>query len=115
MMLAPRSILCTALVFCILVFTPALYADGAQTGTLEGRVLDASGSPLSGVAINLSGPQGGASTVTDEDGNFRFGLLVPGEYTVGATLEGMGSSASASSSRSAGRPRRPSPSPLRRR
>jgi hypothetical protein len=69
---------------------PAL-ADGPQTATIEGRVLDASGSPLPGVTISLSGPQGASSTVTDDDGSFRFALLVAGEYTVGATLEGLGS------------------------
>src|SRR5688572_11618109 len=69
----------------------AVRADGPQTGTLEGRVLDAEGNPLPGVTINLAGPQGQTSTVTGEDGVFRFGLLVGGEYTVGATLEGLGS------------------------
>jgi hypothetical protein len=80
-----------AVVVLLSAGTAALYADGAQTGTIEGRVLDAEGSPLPGVTINLSGPQGQTSTVTDEDGAFRFGLLVAGDYTVGATLEGLGS------------------------
>ncbi len=74
-----------------LIGLPAVHADGPQTGTIEGRVLDAEGSPLPGVTINLAGPQGQSSTVTGDDGDFRFGLLVAGEYTVGASLEGLGS------------------------
>jgi hypothetical protein len=69
----------------------ALRADGPQTGTLEGRVIDVQGAALPGVTINLSGPQGQSSTVSGDDGSFRFGLLVGGDYSVGATLEGMGS------------------------
>ncbi len=69
----------------------ALHADGPQTATLEGRVLDAQGAPLPGVNVNLTGPQGGASTITGDDGAFRFGLLIGGDYTIGATLEGLGS------------------------
>ena len=72
------------------VGAPAILADGPQTATLEGRVLDVEGAPLPGVTINLVGPQGSTSTTTNEDGSFRFGLLVGGEYTVGASLEGLG-------------------------
>ena len=110
----------------MLIGVPAVHADGPQTGTLEGRVLDAEGKPLPGVTVNLAGPQGQSSTVTGDDGDFRFGLLVAGEYTVGATLEGLGSTEvdgparrrtapAARTSRSAARPPRPSPSPRKRR
>ncbi len=75
----------------MLIGLPAVHADGPQTGTLEGRALDAEGTPLPGVTINLAGPQGQSSTVSGDDGDFRFGLLVAGEYTLGATLEGLGS------------------------
>jgi hypothetical protein len=80
------------MVFCLAcAIAPVVLADGSQTGTLEGRVLDAQGSPLPGVTISLTGPQGQASTVTDDGGRFRFGLLIDGDYTVAASLEGLGS------------------------
>jgi hypothetical protein len=76
--------------FCFLA-AGAAFADGPQTGTLEGRVLDAQGAPLPGATVNLAGPQGQVSTVSDSDGSFRFGLLIAGDYTVSASLEGLGS------------------------
>jgi hypothetical protein len=85
-----RWIHCIAVVI-LLGAGVALHADGPQTGTIEGRALDAQGEPLPGVTVNLTGPQGGASTVTDDEGAFRFGLLVAGDYTVGGALEGLGS------------------------
>jgi hypothetical protein len=89
MQIARRIAWIAVLSFCCAV--GSIHADGPQTGTLEGRVLDAQGAPLPGVTVNLTGPQGGTSTVTGDDGAFRFGLLVGGDYTVGATLEGLGS------------------------
>jgi hypothetical protein len=70
---------------------PPANADGPQTGTIDGQVTDAQGQPLPGVTVNLSGPQVTRSTVTDDEGRYRFALLQAGRYTVGATLEGMGS------------------------
>src|SRR5262245_55044178 len=86
-----RWVIAISILYLIGVGAPPVLADGAQTGTLEGRALDAEGSPLPGVTINLTGPQGQSSTVTDAGGRFRFGLLIDGDYTVAATLEGLGS------------------------
>ena len=63
-------------------------ADSPQTGTVEGTVNDAGGGPLPGVTVTLAGDRGAQTVVTGEDGAFRFGLLAPGDYTVGASLEG---------------------------
>ena len=71
--------------------TPMAWADGPQTGTIDGQVTDAQGQPLPGVTVNLSGPQVNRSTVTDDEGRYRFALLQAGRYSIGATLEGMGS------------------------
>ena len=67
------------------------HGDGPQTGTIDGVVSDAQGQPLPGVTVSLAGPQVTRSAVTDEEGRYRFALLQAGRYTVGATLEGMGS------------------------
>ena len=71
----------------ILIAMPAT-ADSPQTGTVEGTVNDAGGGPLPGVTVTLASDRGAQTAVTGEDGAFRFGLLAPGDYTVGASLEG---------------------------
>jgi hypothetical protein len=81
------SILVLLLAAALVIATPAL-ADSPQTGTLEGTVVDAGGGALPGVAITLTSERGAQSAITDEEGAFRFGLLAPGTYTVGASLEG---------------------------
>ena len=70
-----------------LMAMPAL-ADGPETGIVRGSVKDAQGTPLPGVTVTLSGPRGSQDAVTDNDGVYRFALLVPGEYRVRAEMEG---------------------------
>ena len=88
-------------------------------------ITDANGAPLPGVAVMITGDRGEKATVTEEDGTYRFALLVPGSYAVKAALEGMGTAdktvqvtageRSEITSCSSSRPRRPSPSPRKRR
>ena len=66
----------------IVVVTPA---HAAQTGELAGVVLDGSGEPLPGVRVILQSPQmlgGTRELVSNENGEYRFGNLDPGSYTV---------------------------------
>lgn len=74
----------------VLVCAGALLADGPQTGTIDGRVLDAQGAPLPGVTVTLTGPQNTRTVITDADGVYRFALLLAGRYVVNAELEGLG-------------------------
>jgi hypothetical protein len=85
-----RQALILALLIAARVPIPAL-GDTPQSGTVEGQVTDADGAPLAGVTVTLSGPRGDQVTATDEQGGFRFGLVVPGDYALGAALEGLGS------------------------
>jgi hypothetical protein len=71
--------------------------DGPQTGTIDGRVLDAQGQPLPGATVSLAGPQNTRTAVTDEEGRYRFGLLMAGDYAVSAKLEGLGSAEASTS------------------
>ena len=71
----------------------AAFADGPQTATLDGRVLDARGVALAGITIQLEGPEGRRTSVTDDRGSYRFALLSPGSYRVEAAAEGLGSAA----------------------
>ena len=78
----------TVLLFLVV---PAV-AFAQTTGTIEGPITDQSGAPLPGVTVELTGPklQGTPATVTAADGRYRFLNLVPGDYTVTATLDGFG-------------------------
>ncbi|MCC7070522.1 MAG: TonB-dependent receptor [Deltaproteobacteria bacterium] len=74
-----------ALAFALLVGLLALPANAAQTGELQGYVVDDSGLPITGARVILTSPQmiGGEKVqVTDADGRFRYSELDPGVYTV---------------------------------
>jgi hypothetical protein len=62
----------------------------AQEGVITGRVTDSSGAVLPGVDLTLTSTavMGIRSTVTDQQGAYRFGLLPPGTYTVKFGLAG---------------------------
>jgi len=74
----------------MLIGAAPVLADGPQTGTIDGRVLDAGGTPLPGVTVTLTGPQNTRTVMTDEEGVYRFALLLAGRYTVDAALQGLG-------------------------
>jgi protocatechuate 3,4-dioxygenase beta subunit len=59
-------------------------------GSIEGTVKDASGGVLPGVTVEARNSATNAPqvTVTDASGAFRFPSLVPGRYTITATLSG---------------------------
>jgi hypothetical protein len=64
----------------------------AQDGVITGKVTDASGAVLPGVALTLTStallvPR---SAVSDEQGGYRFGLLPPGAYTLKFELQDFG-------------------------
>src|SRR4051812_1946224 len=60
-------------------------ARAATTGSIEGRVTDqATGKPLPGVTVTVSGPSiaGEQTEFTDSNGHYIITELPPGEYTV---------------------------------
>src|SRR5262245_62712474 len=62
-----------------------------QDGTINGKISDVSGAVLPGVGVTVSSPQlvgGQRTSVTDEQGNYRAGLLPPGVYSVKYELPG---------------------------
>jgi Carboxypeptidase regulatory-like domain/TonB-dependent Receptor Plug Domain len=69
--------------------TAAVWADGVQTGTVVGRVVDAEAAPLPGVEVVLAGPQTKQKTLTDDNGNFRFARLEIGAYEAEASVLGL--------------------------
>ncbi|MCB1041825.1 MAG: TonB-dependent receptor [Acidobacteria bacterium] len=63
-----------------------------QTGTVSGTVTASSGEALPGVTVSAESavlPQP-RSTVTNELGRYRLGLLPPGDYTLTYTMSNMG-------------------------
>ena len=65
-------------------------AQGRQTGTIRGSVVDAQGLVLPGVTVTVRSAalQGLRSTVTDINGNYQILALPPGEYGVVFELSG---------------------------
>ena len=77
-------------VVAFLALTSFALAQGT-TGTLSGTLTDSSGAVMPGVTVTLSGPslQGVRTTVSDEQGFYRFRNVPPGpDYSITATLSG---------------------------
>jgi outer membrane receptor protein involved in Fe transport len=75
-----------AFLAALLIAVPV--AAQEQRGAIEGVVKDASGAVLPGVTVEARGNAGAQQSVTDTNGHYRFPSLVPGRYTVVATLQG---------------------------
>src|SRR5258708_25778416 len=67
---------------------PAAAQESAVKGSLEGVVVDASGASVPGAQVTLDGPEGSKTTVADNQGIFRFRLLIPGRYNVKVQKQG---------------------------
>jgi hypothetical protein len=76
---------------CALILLPTLIFAQYQTGNIYGKVVTKDNTPLPGVTVTMTGIGAPQTFITDSDGNFRFLSLSPGNYTVKADLEGMGS------------------------
>ena len=78
-------------VFVVVTF---IWGTAAQSGrgSLAGTIKDASGAVLPGAAVEAVGPMT-ATAVTDARGDFRLVDLLPGDYTVTATLAGFSKTA----------------------
>ena len=85
---------CLATLLLLALAGGAAWADAPETGTVSGTVTDPGGSELPGVNLTISGERGEKFTVSQADGGFRFALMVPGNYTLKAELEGLGEATS---------------------
>ena len=77
----------------LLLLPVGAFADAPETATISGQIVDPGGSALPGVSVTLSGERGDKFGITDENGNYRFVGVTPGDYTLTATLEGLGEAA----------------------
>ncbi len=66
------------------VMAPSLMAQSQVSGDMTGTVTDPSGAVLSGAMVTLKSDASGQTrtTTTGSNGNYRFSLLAPGNYTV---------------------------------
>ena len=72
----------------LLVVASGIAVAQETTGGIAGGVSDDLGTPIAGATINVEGPYGTVTAVSDETGRYRFPRLTPGEYTVTAIVEG---------------------------
>ncbi|NIO48339.1 MAG: hypothetical protein GTN73_02700 [Candidatus Aminicenantes bacterium] len=73
------------------VLTSITFAQGRQTGSIHGTVVDEQRNPLPGATVTLAGPavMGTKTYVSSETGKFRFPSLLPGsEYEVRVQMPG---------------------------
>ena len=75
------------------VWPAQTFAQGggaSVTGTIQGRVTDASGAVLPGVTVTAASPSmiGTQSQVTNENGLYRFPAVPPGTYSLSFELAG---------------------------
>jgi hypothetical protein len=71
--------------------TSIAFAQGSQTGSIRGEVVDTEGNVLPGCTVTLTGPAliGQRSYITSDTGSFRFPALSPGrDYQVRAEIPG---------------------------
>src|SRR5262245_7010168 len=73
-----------------LVFAQCLYCQvGTKTGSIYGRVLDETKTPLAGVSVQLqSAVIPSQSATTGPSGSFRFANLPPGMYSAIFSMQG---------------------------
>jgi hypothetical protein len=75
---------------CIAAMALFMGSASAQTpsGTISGRVVDATGLALPGVTVEVQGVDITQTYVTDAEGHYRFLELAPGTYRLTSSLSG---------------------------
>jgi len=91
-MMFAKSIVNYGVLLVCLIAGSALPVAAQGVGEITGTVTDASGGALPGATVTLTSTQGGIGanqeTVSDGRGVYQFTRLVPGTYSVRASLQG---------------------------
>jgi outer membrane receptor protein involved in Fe transport len=84
-----RKVLMFVFAMCLSLFAIGAMAQTANTGAIEGTVLDPNGAVVPNATVTVTGPGllSPRTATTDERGHYSIGALTPGKYTVaiGAT------------------------------
>ena len=72
------------------LFAAPAFSQQMGTGTIDGRIVDATGAVLPGVSVTVANAETGLArtVVTDENGRFRVPLLPAGRYVLTTELAG---------------------------
>ena len=76
-----------ALILIVGAFAGAPAVAQEQTGSIVGTV-KSDETPMPGVTVEIKGPSGTLTGVTNVNGDFRFPRVLPGNYTVTAKISG---------------------------
>lgn len=70
--------------------TSTVFAQGTQTGSIHGAIVDEEGNPLPGAIITVTSEalMGPKTYVTTDTGSYRFPALSPGHYTIRVEMPG---------------------------
>ncbi len=81
---------CLCLLFLLLLADVAARAQGAASGALGGVVADASGAAIPNATVQLHSADANTTqtTATDREGEFHFGQLPPGDYSLRISASG---------------------------
>jgi Carboxypeptidase regulatory-like domain len=86
------GVVIVALSFVLFTHTVSAQTVTSTTGAINGVVTDSTKAVLPGVTVSLSGPalMGTSTTVTDQNGAFRFSSVAIGDYKLMFELTGFG-------------------------
>lgn len=86
------SRLASACLVGLLMLSGLSIAQSRETGVVQGKILDDSGSPLPGVSVTATSPNlmGTRTALTDPEGRYRLAALPVGTYELEAVLQGFG-------------------------
>src|SRR5580700_4521775 len=85
-----------AITAMLVVLTPLLFGQTTTTADAVGVVSDTSGAVVPGATVTIKSLDSGEQRTesTNGQGEFRFPLMQPGEYTISATGKGLNSNVS---------------------
>src|SRR6267378_1254537 len=84
-----RNVLRLLMILCIaLAGTAAFAQDTLTTGSISGEVVDSNGGVVPGATVKVTGALGERTTITNDQGHYEIGNLVPGSYRVRIEKEG---------------------------
>jgi hypothetical protein len=83
-----KAVSIVAAVVILMALPLAAQQNTTVTGGLNGSVIDSTSAAVAGATVTITGPQGTRVAVTDAQGHYTFGGLIPGFYDVAVEKTG---------------------------